>query len=191
MAKDRPKLSKDQRDAFKRLALPQLDALFNTAVRMTRNQAEADDLVQETYLKAFRSFDQFAENTNIKAWLFKILVNTFINKFNRRMRHPRILELDRIEHYTEFIEDEISMPVTSQDEIFREMLSDEVKHALDSLPEPFRIVLLLSAIEGFSYKEIAEIAGCPLGTVMSRLYRGRRILQQSLMKYASQMGYIK
>jgi RNA polymerase sigma-70 factor (ECF subfamily) len=177
---------------FESLALEHMDALYASALRLTRSPKDAEDLVQDTYLKAFRFFDSFERGTNIKAWLFKILTNTFINKYRRKVKEKEMAEapaedvmLDR------FVSSEAVRALQDpESDFFSKMLSDEVVEALDKVPVDFRMVVILADIQDFSYKEIAEIVGCPVGTVMSRLFRGRRILQKHLYDYAIREGVI-
>lgn len=180
------------RSEFEALAVEHMDALYGAALRLTRSPKDAEDLVQDTYLKAFRFFDSFEKGTNLKAWLFKIQTNTFINKYRRRVKERELadtpaedLVLDR------FVSSEQMNAIKDpENDFFGKLLSDEVIEALDQVPVDFRMVVVLADIQGFSYKEIAEIVGCPVGTVMSRLFRGRRVLQKALFDYAVQEGII-
>lgn len=178
---------------FDSQVMPYLDSLYNTAYRMTRGAEDAEDLVQETYFKAFKYYDKFEEGTNLKAWLFKILKNTFINNYRKRKLEPRSVDFADIEDSFERIvrRDNNEQPSDPESEFFTGVLDDDVKRSLDSLPYDYRMVVILADLEDFSYKEIAEILDCPVGTVMSRLYRGRKLLEKSLLKYARQHGYIR
>ena len=166
-------------------ALSHIDALYRTAVRLTRNPADAEDLVQETYLRAFRALDRFQPGTNLRAWLFKILTNAFINEYRRRSRQPRSTSLDDTEEYyvyTHLIDSGIQPnAVSPEDEVLSGIADGAVVRALEELPPDFRQVVLLADVEGFAYREIAEILDIPIGTVMSRLHRARRRLQRSLV----------
>ena len=178
-------------DAFETEALSYIDALYRTALRMTRSEADAEDLVQETYIRALRFRDQFTPGTNMKAWLFRILTNTFINAYRKRSRAPETTELDDVDEFSLYRRMAADRPASSATDPEREFLdgivSSEVKDALADLPEKFRTTVLLD-VEGFAYKEIAEMLGIPIGTVMSRLHRGRKFLQQRLYDLARERG---
>jgi RNA polymerase sigma-70 factor (ECF subfamily) len=178
---------------FDSQAMPYLDSLYNTAYRMTRSAEDAEDLVQETFFKAYKYYDKFEEGTNLKAWLFKILKNTFINNYRKKKLEPRSVDFAEIEDSFERIvrKDNSDQPADPEAEYFHGVLDDDVKRALDSLPYDYRMVVILADLEDFSYKEIAEILDCPVGTVMSRLYRGRKLLEKALLRYARQHGYIR
>jgi RNA polymerase sigma-70 factor (ECF subfamily) len=177
-------------DPFEQQALSFLDALYRTALRMTRSEADAEDLVQETYIRAFRFREQFTPGTNLKAWLFRILTNTFINSYRRKATQPQTTELDDVEettlhrHMTESTAARSSEP---EREVLDSIVDGEVTKALEDLPERFRAVVLLD-VEGLAYKEIAETLDIPIGTVMSRLHRGRKFLQQRLYDLARDRG---
>ena len=183
----------DRQSEFEAMALEHLDSLYSTAMRMTRNRADAEDLVQDTYLKAFRFFDQFKIGTNFKAWLFKILKNTYINKFRKQSKQPQAVDFDDVEmFYDQLSQDQVIKFSTSPDEeVFNNFLAQDVRKAIEELPSEFKMAVILSDIEGFSYKEVAEIIGRPVGTVMSRLYRGRKLLQKLLWEYAKNLGYLE
>jgi len=184
--------STDPRE-FERQAMPYLDSLYNTAFRLARNAEDAEDLVQETYLRAYRSFDQFRPGTNLKAWLFRILKNAFINEYRRRKARPRAEDFADIEESFESrIDSERSGAIKNPEEQALEVSLDQnVQLALDELPSDYRMTVLLADIEGFSYKEIAEILEIPIGTVMSRLYRGRKLLEEALLRYARSHNYLR
>ncbi|MBN1482709.1 sigma-70 family RNA polymerase sigma factor [candidate division KSB1 bacterium] len=177
---------------FEAIAFQFMDSLYSTALRFTRNTEEAEDLVQDTYLRAYRFFDKFQEGTNFKAWIFKILTNTFINKYRKKARTPQQVQLDKVAYGLENEEppEHVGEWTGFDESKYDELFDDDITSALSQLSEEFRMVVLLADIEGFSYKEIAEIIGRPSGTVMSRLFRGRRMLQRILDKYARREGYI-
>jgi RNA polymerase sigma-70 factor (ECF subfamily) len=182
------------RERFVEQAMEHMPSLYSAALRMTRNPTEAEDLVQETYLKAYRAFDSFQEGTNLKAWLYKILTNTFINAYRARRRRPEQSELDDVEDlylYRRLGGLEAAAAGRSAEEEVMDLFTDtEVKEALESLPEQFRMAVLLADVEGFSYKEIAEIMDVPIGTVMSRIHRGRRALQKALYGFGEARGLV-
>ena len=184
--------SKGRQEEFEAVALEHFDVLYSTAMRLTRNVHEAQDLVQETYLKAYRFFDRFEPGTNIKAWLFTILRNTHINTYRKASRQQEQTDFESVEP---FYADPTLFPEwsdqASMEEVLRHVVQDDVKRALDALPEVYRMVVLLADMADFSYKEIAAIIDCPEGTVMSRLFRGRRLLRDSLAEFARKNGYIK
>jgi RNA polymerase sigma-70 factor (ECF subfamily) len=168
--------------------------LFSTALRMTRNRSDAEDLVQETYIKGWRSFHTFQEGTNLRAWLFRIMTNTYINKYNAQKRKGTEVELDDVEELFLYKRlgsiDQSQLSSSAEDQMLELFTDDEVKTALESLPEDFRIPVLLSDVDGFSYKEISEMLEIPIGTVMSRLHRGRKAMQKMLYEYARDRGLI-
>ena len=177
-------------ERFAELATPYMSALYAAALRMTRNPADAEDLVQETYLRAYRGFGGFREGTNLKAWLYRILTNTFINTYRAKKRRPDQVDLDDVEDFYIFRRlgglEAADAERTAETEALAALPDAEVKKALESIPEQFRMAVILADIEGFSYKEIAEILDVPIGTVMSRIHRGRRQLQKLLWDYATE-----
>ncbi|MCP5004519.1 MAG: sigma-70 family RNA polymerase sigma factor [Planctomycetes bacterium] len=174
----------------KRDLLVHLDAIYRSALYLVKNENRADDLVQEVYIKALRFVGDGREISNVRAWLFKVLMNTFINQYRKDKREPSLVDFNSIESFYESIEQEVPMsPITENETGFYVLLDEEVKNALEELPDDFRMVILLSTVEGFSYKEISEMIGCPLGTVMSRIYRGRKMLKEKLTDYAKKHGY--
>jgi RNA polymerase sigma-70 factor (ECF subfamily) len=179
---------------FMAVTADHMDSLYTAALRMTRNPSDAEDLIQETYLKAYRGFDGYQDGTNVRAWLYKILTNTYINSYRSAQRRPKTTGMDNIEDlylFKKVKEGFIANNGRSAEEEVLESFTDvEVKEAIESLPESFRIAVLLSDVEGFSYKEIAEITGVPTGTVMSRIYRGRKAIQKSLHDYAIARGLL-
>ena len=173
--------------------MPHMQALYTAALRMTRNPADAEDLVQETFLKAYRAFDRYEDGTNLRAWLYKILTNTFINSYRAAKRRPEKADVEDVEDlylYRRLGELRGDEGRSAEDEVFDRFTDDEVKLAIESLPEAFRIAVLLADVEGFSYKEIADITEVPIGTVMSRIHRGRKALQKALVDFAVQRGLV-
>jgi RNA polymerase sigma-70 factor (ECF subfamily) len=188
MAEETP----EQRNArFEATALPFVDQLYSAALRMTRKPADAEDLVQETFVKAFAAFHQFEEGTNLKAWLYRILTNTYINTYRKKQREPKTVT-DEVDDWSiARAAGHTSTGLRSAETEALDHLPDSaVKDALAELPEDFRMAVYLADVEGFSYKEIAEIMGTPIGTVMSRLHRGRKALQQKLWTYATERGLV-
>ena len=186
--------SPDQRAArFQRDAMPMLDQLYSAALRMTRNPADAEDLVQETYLKAFAAFESFAEGTNLKAWLYRILTNTYINAYRRRQRQPLQQPTDEITDWqlADAAEHSSTGLPSAEVEALDRLPDSDVKEALGRLPEDFRMAVYLADVEGFAYKEIADIMGTPIGTVMSRLHRGRKQLRDLLTDTARDRGFLR
>jgi RNA polymerase sigma-70 factor (ECF subfamily) len=181
-------------DRFTDLAMEYMPALYSAALRMTRNPADAEDLVQETYLKAYRAFGGFTEGTNLKAWLYRILTNTFINSYRSAKRRPEIADVEDVEDlylYRRLAPTGGADPGRSAEDLALERFTDDdVKAALESLPDAFRIAVLLADVEGFSYKEIADITDVPIGTVMSRIHRGRRALQKALHEFGEAHGLV-
>jgi len=166
--------------------------LYTAALRMTRNPADAEDVVQETFLKAYRAYHTFEAGTNLKAWLYRILTNTYINRYRKKMRRPSEVDLGEIEDLYLYRRigsaDAAVASRSAEDEVLDSFVDDDVKGAVEALPEHFRLPVLLADVEGFSYKEIAEIMDVPIGTVMSRLHRGRKALQKTLWEFASHRG---
>jgi RNA polymerase sigma-70 factor, ECF subfamily len=182
----------DLESRFEAEALPLLDGIYSAAHRMTRNAADAEDLVQETYLRAFRSFHQFQQGTNLRAWLFRILTNTFINSYRKRQREPQTISEDQLEDWYLYSKmASAGMEPSAETAVIESLPDEEVQEALSSLPEQFRIAVVLADVEGFSYKEIAEITGVPIGTVMSRLHRGRKALENRLWDVVRERGLVR
>ncbi|MET0800363.1 MAG: sigma-70 family RNA polymerase sigma factor [Actinomycetota bacterium] len=180
------------RARFERDVMPLLPSLYAAALRMTRNPTDAEDLVQETYLRAYRGFGGFQEGTNLKAWLYRILTNNFINTYRKKQREPQTVEgPDDLDEW--YLYDRLggrNVELSAETEVLDRMPDEAVKLALESLPENFRLPVLLADVEGFSYKEIAEIMDTPIGTVMSRLHRGRKALQRALWETAKERGLV-
>jgi RNA polymerase sigma-70 factor, ECF subfamily len=176
-------------------AMEFMPSLYTAAMRMTRNPADAEDLVQETYLKAYRAYGSFEEGTNLKAWLYRILTNTFINSYRARSRRPEesdVADVDELYLYHRLVGDGVSSSGRSAEDVALDDFTDgEVKAAIESLPDAFRMTVLLADVEGFSYREIAEITEVPIGTVMSRLHRGRAALQKALHDFGVQRGLVE
>jgi len=182
----------DLLDRFDRDVLPLLPSLYGAALRMTRNPADAEDLLQETTLRAYRGFASFREGTNLKAWLYRILTNSFINTYRKKQREPKTV--DGPEDMDDwFLFDRLgaqSVARSAEEDVLENIPDADVKEALESIPENFRMAVLLADVEGFSYKEIAEITGVPIGTVMSRLHRGRKALEKALYGVAKERGLV-
>ncbi|MEY4366117.1 MAG: polymerase subfamily sigma factor [Actinomycetota bacterium] len=182
------------RAGFKVEAPQYAQQLFATAVRMTRNRADAEDLVQETYLKAWRAYDRFEEGTNLRAWLFRIMTNSYINRYNAAQRRPTETDLDDVEEFFLYRRlgavDQSRMSASAEDQMMELFTDEEVRNAIEELPETFRLPLILSDVDGFAYKEIAEMLDIPIGTVMSRLHRGRKWMQKRLYDFARERGLV-
>ena len=182
------------RATFEEQAMPFMPALYAAAMRMTRNAADAEDLVQETYLRAYRGFEGFRDGTNLKAWLYRILTNTFINTYRAKKRRPVESGIEEADDWAIYQRvgglEAVSANLTPEKEVLDALPDEDVKAALESIPEQFRIAVILCDIEEFSYKEIAEILDVPIGTVMSRIHRGRKLLQKRLWDHAAEHGYL-
>ena len=195
MAETTPvRLSPEDEERFRADALPLLDSLYGAALRMTRNPADAEDLVQETMLRAYRSFERFEPGTNLKAWLFRILTNAYINTYRKRQREPQKISQDQIEDfdlYQELKDHDSRYQATPESIVLDSLVDSDILEAIEDLPDQFRLAVILSDIEGFSYAEMAEIMDVPMGTVMSRLHRGRKALQRRLWDLARDRGIVK
>jgi len=183
--------TKKRHTEFEAEALPHMDVLYNFALRTTGNEDDARDLLQETYLKAYRFWDKYEKGTNIRAWLFRIMKNSYINRYRKETKEPDKVDYEDIENFYNTIRAESTDPNDLQQQLYGNLLGDEVTKALQSLPDDFRTVVILCDIEGLTYEEIAEFVECPIGTVRSRLHRGRKLLQAKLFEYAKQQGFIK
>jgi RNA polymerase sigma-70 factor (ECF subfamily) len=185
----------DRTEEFEEVALPYLDALFNLALNLTRNRKDAEDLVQEAYLRAFRFFDSYQPGTHIKAWLFRILRNTFINRYRAAKARPEEVDFDKIDGvYEKMVEDDFLRghgSVDPEEAVMVGVPDEEIQEAMVALPEEYRSVVIMALVEELSYKEIASALAIPLGTVMSRLHRGRKQLQGALLEYAKRKGILK
>ena len=182
----------EKRKQFETEALPHMDALLRTALRMAKNRGDAEDLVQETMVKAYRFWDKFELGSNCGAWLFKIMTNIFINEYRSKSRTPVSVNMDDIDDNFLFGQlADITPSKNPEQQLFAKLFDDDVKKAIEELPDDFRLVVVLSFLEGFSYQEIADIVDLQLGTVKSRLHRGRKLLQKKLYDYAVKNGYIK
>ena len=180
-----------RRERFERDALPLMPNLYSAALRLTRNPADAEDLVQETFLRAYRGFSGFTEGTNLKAWLYRILTNTFINSYRKKQREPQtVLEDELPEWYLYERLGGQGAAASAESTVLSQIPDEDVQAALDSLPEGFRMAVWLADVEGFAYKEIAEILDIPIGTVMSRLHRGRKALEKRLWNVVKERGLV-
>ena len=190
----RAELSVEDEARFERDALPLLDSLYGGALRMTRNPTDAEDLVQETMLRAYRSFDRFEAGTNLKAWLFRIMTNAYINTYRKKQREPQKVSQDEVEDfdlYQELKNHDPQFSATPETIVLDQLVDTDIIEAIEDLPEQFRLAVMLSDLEGFSYAEMAEIMDVPMGTVMSRLHRGRKALQKRLWELARDRGIVR
>lgn len=183
-----------EQETFADQAMDFMPSLYSAALRMTRNPSDAEDLVQETYLKAYRAFGGFQQGTNLKAWLYKILTNTFINAYRSKKRRPELSDIEDVEDLYLYRRlgglEGATAGRSAEDEVLDLFTEGEIKDAVEALPDQFRMAVLLADVEGFSYKEIAEILDVPIGTVMSRLHRGRRGLQKTLYEFGRTRGLV-
>lgn len=180
---------KQKQKAFNEEMLPHLDALYNFALRLTYDATDAEDLVQESLVKAYRFFHSYEKGTNARAWLFRILRNSFINNYRKQSRQPQQIDYDEVSSFYETIRSEQSDTTDLEDKMYRDMMDDEVSQALARLPEDFRTVVMLCDVEDFTYEEIANMLDVPIGTIRSRLHRGRNLLRNQIMRYAQKKGY--
>jgi RNA polymerase sigma-70 factor (ECF subfamily) len=180
------------RERFEKEALPLMPNLYAAALRLTRNPSDAEDLLQEAYLRAYRGFSGFTEGTNLKAWLYRIVTNTFINSYRKKQREPVTISGDEVEDW--YLYDKLgsrSVESSAETSVLENLPDEDVQGALDALPETFRMAVWLADVEGFSYKEIAEIVDVPIGTVMSRLHRGRKALEKALWETVRERGLVR
>ncbi|MDZ7691558.1 MAG: sigma-70 family RNA polymerase sigma factor [Balneolaceae bacterium] len=178
-----------KQEDFEEEIIPHLDALYNFALRLTSDPNDAEDLVQDTIVKAFRFFSSYEKGTNAKAWLFRILKNSYINNYRKESKQPNQVDYDEVSTFYETIRAERTDTSDLEDRMFRELIDDDISNALEELPEDFRTVVLLCDVEGFTYEEIANMLDVPIGTIRSRLHRGRNLLKAELMDYAEKRGY--
>jgi RNA polymerase sigma-70 factor (ECF subfamily) len=181
----------DKQREFKSEALPHMDFLYNYALRMTYNAADAEDLVQETFMKAFRFWDSYEQGTNIRAWLFRIMKNAYINRYRKEKKEPETVEYQEVENFYTSLSGGVVETSDSQEAMFNNLLEDDVSTAIAELPEDFRTVVILCDIEELKYEEVAEFLECPIGTVRSRLHRGRKLLRTKLFEYAKKRGFVE
>ena len=188
-----PTQANERRELFEQEAMAHVDALYRTALRMTRNPQDAEDLVQETYLRAFRFFEQFTPGTNMRAWLFRILTNAYINRYRKASVQPRVSSLDDAEDFSLYrqLSQVTESSANVEAEVLDRLAAGDVRAAIERLPAPYRLAVLLADVEGLSYNEMAEAMGVKKGTVMSRLFRGRRLLQKALWEQAREAGIVQ
>lgn len=185
-------LTKDEvqkQEDFEDEIIPHLDAMYNFALRLTSDPNDAEDLVQDTIVKAFRFFSSYEKGTNAKAWLFRILKNSYINNYRKKSKQPNQVDYDEVSSFYETIRADRTDTSDLEDRMFRELIDDDISNALEELPEDFRTVVLLCDVEGFTYEEIANMLDVPIGTIRSRLHRGRNLLKAQLMEYAEKRGF--
>jgi len=184
-----PAVLEARKKDFEKEAIPHMKLLYNYALRMTGDQLEADDLVQDTYMRAFRFFHKFEKGTNCKAWLFRIMKNCYINKYRKNKKEPSKVDYEDVQNFYDSIRDDVMDPNDLEHKVFSSLLDDDLMGALNSLQDDYKTVVILCDLEGLSYEEIAEFLNVPIGTVRSRLHRGRKILQKRLQDYAKSRGY--
>jgi len=178
-----------KQEDFEEEIIPHLDAMYNFALRLTSDPSDAEDLVQDTIVKAFRFFSSYEKGTNAKAWLFRILKNSYINNYRKQSKQPNQVDYDEVSTFYETIRAERTDTSDLEDKMFRELIDDDISQALEELPEDFRTVVLLCDVEGFTYEEIANMLDVPIGTIRSRLHRGRNLLKAELTDYAEKRGF--
>lgn len=178
-----------KQEDFQEEIIPHLDAMYNFALRLTSDPNDAEDLVQDTIVKAYRFFSSYEKGTNAKAWLFRILKNSYINNYRKQSKQPSQVDYDEVSSFYETIRADRTDTSDLEDRMFRELIDDDISNALEELPEDFRTVVLLCDVEGFTYEEIANMLDVPIGTIRSRLHRGRNLLKAQLVEYAEERGY--
>lgn len=178
-----------KQEDFQEEIIPHLDAMYNFALRLTSDPNDSEDLVQDTIVKAYRFFSSYEKGTNAKAWLFRILKNSYINKYRKQSKQPSQVDYDEVSSFYETIRADRTDTSDLEDRMFRELIDDDISNALEELPEDFRTVVLLCDVEGFTYEEIANMLDVPIGTIRSRLHRGRNLLKAQLVEYAEDRGY--
>lgn len=178
-----------KQEDFEEEIIPHLDAMYNFALRLTSDPNDAEDLVQDTIVKAFRFFSSYEKGTNAKAWLFRILKNSYINNYRKKSKQPSQVDYDEVSSFYETIRADRTDTSDLEDRMFRELIDDDISNALEELPEDFRTVVLLCDVEDFTYEEIANMLDVPIGTIRSRLHRGRNLLKAQLMEYAKDRGF--
>lgn len=178
-----------KQEDFEEEIIPHLDAMYNFALRLTSDPSDAEDLVQDSIVKAFRFFSSYEKGTNAKAWLFRILKNSYINNYRKKSKQPNQVDYDEVATFYETIRAERTDTSDLEDKMFRDLIDDDISNALEELPEDFRTVVLLCDVEGFTYEEIANMLDVPIGTIRSRLHRGRNLLKAQLQEYAENRGY--
>ncbi len=178
-----------KQEDFEEEIVPHLDAMYNFALRLTSDPSDAEDLVQDTIVKAFRFFSSYEKGTNAKAWLFRILKNSYINNYRKQSKQPNQVDYDEVSSFYETIRADRTDTSDLEDKMFRDLIDDDISQALEELPEDFRTVVLLCDVEGFTYEEIANMLDVPIGTIRSRLHRGRNLLKAQLKEYAEKRGY--
>jgi RNA polymerase sigma-70 factor, ECF subfamily len=183
--------SAENQTLFEKITFEHIDSLYGTALRLTRNKQDAEDLVQDACLRGFQYFHKYEQGSNFKAWIFKILMNTFINKYHKNKRTPPSVQFEKVEYSIDSeLKDDDRKTILTDGNVFKNMFDDEIVHAIETIPKDYRVAVLLCDIENFTYKEMSDILEIPLGTVMSRISRGRKMLQISLLNYAKREGYI-
>src|SRR6056297_2563934 len=180
---------KQKQKDFDEEIIPHMDALYNFALRLTTDPNDAEDLVQDTIVKAYRFFSSYEKGTNAKAWMFRILKNSFINNYRKSSKKPSQVDYDEVASFYESIRAERTETSDLEDTMYRELIDDDITNALDQIPEDFRTVVLLCDVEDFTYEEIANMLDVPIGTIRSRLHRGRNLLKAQLMEYAKKRGF--